>query len=370
MADTLEGFPDFFRYAVWQLLQTCGGGVGSGSRTSEEQTSLYASKGPWSPTNAGAAAPGTSNHEVNVGYGAADMEGDLDCMHANAERFGLHFPISNEPWHIEPTDELIDAGMAFFGDVPQGVDPNAASTSEDPMDRIARLLMGEEEADGSMPGQPTGVQPAAAATAAPGQQAEFTPTASAGYTSGDQPPVSPAEAAEVLARAGFRGEALVIAVAVAMGESGFDPDIHGDTSLTDSTWGPSIGLMQIRSVNAESGQGTWRDGTRLEDPLFNAKAAFAISGGGTNFQPWTIFTNGAYLGNMDEARAAVAQIGVMGPTPPATPETPNEAGELDDLLSAPDPNAAMESAPVGDIMTDPVGDEVDTSLKQERYASA
>ncbi len=43
----------------------------------------------------------------------------------------------------------------------------------------------------------------------------------------------------------------------------------------------------------------------LFDPETNAKAAFAISGKGDSFQPWTTYTSGAYKSHLDEARKGV-----------------------------------------------------------------
>lgn len=122
--------------------------------------------------------------------------------------------------------------------------------------------------------------------------------------------LSSSDVARYAYAAGFRGEALVIAVAVAFAESGGKSDAIGDWSLQDSTWGPSLGLWQVRSVKAVSGTGQARDGSRLSDPLFNAQSAYQISSGGTNFGPWTTFNNGAFQRYINDARAAVSGLGV------------------------------------------------------------
>lgn len=384
MADTLEGFPDFFRFAVWSLLNSCGGSVGSGSRTNEEQVGLYKSKGAWSPTNPGAAAPGTSHHEVGVASGAADMEGDLDCMHASAAKFGLFFPMANEPWHIEPTDELIAKGMGFFGmegdAAAMPLDPAAPEQREDGLSRAERLLFGDDDEDEGDISTERSDAPAAA-TADPRVKTKekskpFVPAASAGFTPGGGA-LGATEVASFLAQAGFRSDALVTAVAVSMGESGWDPQATGDTSLTDATWGPSMGLMQIRSLNAERGTGSWRDASRLYDPVFNAKAAFAISNGGTNFGPWTVYSKGLYQKYMDQARAAVAAIGGgtgMASPLPAPPETEMEARQWDDLLAMQDeedPTDVLAGA-TGDIVEgiSPAA-EIPTGMRErEEFASA
>jgi hypothetical protein len=48
----------------------------------------------------------------------------------------------------------------------------------------------------------------------------------------------------------------------------------------------------------------------MKDPLSNAKMAFTISKGGTTWQPWEAYTNGAY--KRYEARAKKAVSGMSG----------------------------------------------------------
>lgn len=120
--------------------------------------------------------------------------------------------------------------------------------------------------------------------------------------------LSAAAIANYAYRAGFRGQALITAVAVALGESGGIPWINGDQSLQSSKWGPSVGLWQIRSLNAERGSGRTRDRLRLGDPSFNAASAYAISGGGSNFSPWTVYRTGKYRQYLGQAQAAVARL--------------------------------------------------------------
>lgn len=336
MGNTLDGFPDFFQTAVTQLLAACpGSSIGSGSRTSDEQASLYASKGAWSPTNPGAAAPGTSNHEVGVGSGAADLSGDIDCMHANAGRFGLQFPISNEPWHVEPTDELTEAGMEFFG-MQSTEDPAAAE--EDLGTWLERVVFGQQADANAMEGVNRELDEQAAPVAAEvAPTSEFTPEASAGFSS-DGSTMSAVDVANVYAQAGFTGDALVTMVAIARGESGWRSGAQGDTTITNGTWGPSIGLSQIRSLNSQRGTGGWRDPERLSDPLFNARAAYAISNGGTNFTPWTVYTADLYQQYVTEAKAAVTALGagaVAGTGPPAASVEPEMEDFGLDVLTDP-----------------------------------
>lgn len=107
-----------------------------------------------------------------------------------------------------------------------------------------------------------------------------------------------------LREAGFKGDSLVTMLAITLGESGGDPYQHGDTTITDHKWGDSVGWFQIRTVKAQRGTGSPRDEDALADPRHQAAAAWRISSGGTNFQPWSAFTNNSYRQFLDRARKA------------------------------------------------------------------
>ena len=84
------------------------------------------------------------------------------------------------------------------------------------------------------------------------------------------------------ASVGFPDPAL--AAAVAMAESGGNPQAIGDLTL-----GRSIGLWQINLAAHPQ-----YDEASLFDPTTNAQAAFSISAGGSNWKPWTTYNTGAY----------------------------------------------------------------------------
>lgn len=69
----------------------------SGFRTHAEQAALYEEKPDL------AAPPGHSMHELGL---AADLgfqsESARDLAHVSAGTCGLEFPVSHEPWHVEP----------------------------------------------------------------------------------------------------------------------------------------------------------------------------------------------------------------------------------------------------------------------------
>lgn len=107
---------------------------------------------------------------------------------------------------------------------------------------------------------------------------------------------------------GLSGDRLITAIAVALGESGGKPNNHGDKDNPKKGCG-SYGLWQINSCPGRDGSGPPRFGsnpTALYDPITNARAMLAISSNGANWQPWTIFRNGAYRNHLQEARDAVA----------------------------------------------------------------
>lgn len=116
------------------------------------------------------------------------------------------------------------------------------------------------------------------------------------------------QVAQYAKQAGFTGSALVTAVAIAQAESSFSTSALGDTTLEDSTWGPSVGLWQIRSLWSEAHTGGTRDQYANTAPLHNAQSAFIISNHGTGFSAWTTYINGAYLQYMSGARTAVASL--------------------------------------------------------------
>lgn len=119
------------------------------------------------------------------------------------------------------------------------------------------------------------------------------------------PTLSIEQVARVALNSGWSGEAAAIATAIAMAESGGRTDARGDTTITTGTWGPSIGLWQIRSLNAQRGSGGQRDELANTDPNVNGRHAFQISNSGSNWRPWSVYSSGAYRAHLGRARIAV-----------------------------------------------------------------
>lgn len=105
----------------------------------------------------------------------------------------------------------------------------------------------------------------------------------------------------LLLQGGFAPDEARIMTAIAQAESARNPGAVGDVAIQTGTWGPSVGLFQIRTLKAETGTGSDRDIERLmNNPAEQVKAALKISNGGGNYRPWSTYTNGAYRKFLDE----------------------------------------------------------------------
>lgn len=120
---------------------------------------------------------------------------------------------------------------------------------------------------------------------------------------------TPAQVYADLRAAGASDSAARILTEIAGAESGFNDSANGDVGLESTTWGPSFGLFQIRTLKGATGSGTARDISALAgDDQAQAAAALAISKDGTDFSPWTTYTNGAYQQFKTRVNAAIASI--------------------------------------------------------------
>lgn len=98
-----------FNSALQKFLKESGGriSIGNSYRSPERQAQLWEAAlrkyGSAAKARRWVAPPGKSNHGRGL---AADLKyvdkSAIAWAHANAKRYGLHFPLSNENWHIEP----------------------------------------------------------------------------------------------------------------------------------------------------------------------------------------------------------------------------------------------------------------------------
>jgi cell wall-associated NlpC family hydrolase len=138
--------------------------------------------------------------------------------------------------------------------------------------------------------------------------------------------------ADVAFRAGFRGEALVTAVAVSTAENGAHQVdlVHNNSKTAQNLIDAYVGRKEVITSRD---RGLWQINDRAHpdvtdamafDPLKNAQAAYRISGGGTNFKPWVTYNSGAYKKFLTEARTAAtgAATRAGGPSGQPTPTAP------------------------------------------------
>jgi hypothetical protein len=126
--------------------------------------------------------------------------------------------------------------------------------------------------------------------------------------------LSPSQIYTLLLQGGFAPDDARMMTAIAAAESSRNPGAVGDVGLQTATWGPSVGLFQIRTLKAETGTGSDRDIQRLmNNPAEQVKAALNISNGGRNLRPWSTYTNGSYRKFLDEPlQAGVPVPGTSG----------------------------------------------------------
>lgn len=145
----------------------------------------------------------------------------------------------------------------------------------------------------------------------------------------------------VLKKAGFKGEGLRMAYAIAMAESAGNARAHNGNANTGDN---SYGLFQINMLGAMGPERRRQYGLSsnesLFDPLTNAKVAFRMSHGGTNWGPWSTYGNGAYKNYYGSSGASVRNSGGGGGdsggdhVPMTRSETAESYGYVESLFDA------------------------------------
>jgi hypothetical protein len=152
---------------------------------------------------------------------------------------------------------------------------------------------------------------------------------------GSAAPLNGLQIAELAKQAGFSGSGITNITAIVLAESGGNP-----TAVCSSCAGVtehSVGLAQVNTLAHPKYSTAY-----LLDPLNNLKAAFQISGGGKNFNPWSTFTSGKYKTFLKQAQADMAvakytntSTGVTTASAPSSSSGPGGvAGWIDQGLSA------------------------------------
>lgn len=142
--------------------------------------------------------------------------------------------------------------------------------------------------------------------------------------------LSPAQIQQLAANAGFSGDDLATAVAIALAESGGNPsDYNPESAAAGGTpqGQGSYGLWQIYlKMHPEFA------GQNLFDPQTNANAAFSVYSRRGGFSDWTTYNTGAYQGFLSQVQ------------PPLTIDA-STGLPIEDLTPTPDLTAASLFAP-------------------------
>jgi len=118
-ADAISGLDDGFEVSLAHLISAAppemskGLSIGSGFRSYEVQERLWNNAlkkyGSAEAARKWVAPPGKSNHNggdaVDINYQGKSLKHApkevVEWVHSNAAKFGIHFPLSHEPWHAE-----------------------------------------------------------------------------------------------------------------------------------------------------------------------------------------------------------------------------------------------------------------------------
>lgn len=303
------------------------------------------------------APPGKSNHEKGV---AADIgpESEYGWLARNAPKYGLS-PYAPEPWHWELSG-VRDGSVGAF-DLPQegtarpGGAGAAASLGASGISAVPGLgaeKMSESEYIASILGTS-----ATSSVSASNLRGATGPVGIGGTADTSSSPLpsgkgllSPADIAKVAAEAGFSGNDLITAVAIALAESSGNPRASNKKGRDYS-----IGLWQINMLAHGKRFGSE---AALHDPMKNAEAAMALFRE-SGFQPWSTYTGSTmhkgknpHSAWLDEARQGARAAGI-GDAPPnfappmAMPAPPMRAGTTVNInlrIDKATPNEAREFA--------------------------
>lgn len=298
--DPYGGLIPVFSRQLQALIAASGGRVRleSGYRSVETQTRLFneavARYGSEQAARKWVAPPGKSNHNKGA---AGDLAGDLEVAHQLAPQFGLAFPMSWEPWHIElasqrshaPEDAYTNGGAGTINPTKDDATPAqmAATLAESLIGSNASLsdalenpatgggvgaVLRGEQVDATNPA--TTEQPGATTGAA------STPS----VTGGD---VDPAALYKAFKAQGIDPIHAAALVAIAGRESGFRTGAHNDNADTGDD---SIGLTQINLLNG--GWTSFLQAQGMADPrselatLDGSVKATAAIYGSSGLTPW------------------------------------------------------------------------------------
>lgn len=313
-----NGLDPSFAQAIQALIAASGGRlyIQSGYRSDQEQQQLFDAAvqkyGSVEAARKWVAPPGKSNHNRGM---AVDLGGDTALAHTLAPRFGLVFPMSWEPWHIEPVHARDSSSPDAYTDPPPGQqNPTTDQSLSSQPDWMAATLANAMK--GAMDPTVVGTVGAnAGATVATPVEGESGQMASqGGAVTGGGGPVSvgkdgiaPPALYAALIQKGLSPAMAAAGVAIAGRESSYSPAAHNDNANTGDD---SYGLFQVNLLNG--GWTKFLQDHGMSDPASALRTAqgsidaFAWIAGSSGLNPW-----GGYKGanwydgtNLDNAVAA------------------------------------------------------------------
>lgn len=152
--------------------------------------------------------------------------------------------------------------------------------------------------------------------------------------------LSPAQIAQYAAAAGFTGNDLATAVAIALAESnppGNPQSYNPETAAGAAPGQGSYGLWQIYL-----GKHPEFSGEDLYDPQVNANAAYTTYAIANGFHPWSTYTSGKYQQYVPAVLAALQPAAAPAPTAPLVLDASTGLPVTDYLPSTPAPMAAID----------------------------
>lgn len=311
----------------------------SGFRSVQRQAELYAAAvkkyGSEKAARRWVAPPGKSRHNFGL---AADIgpKSEYGWLKANAHRFGLHIPLGNEPWHIEPKGsrsgkDMVDMAIYHSAENSKAMDGlGGGSTGLGGFFSTAGWGGDEKSALESFFGGMGGLLSKMGRSDTFGRGGAGTSGLSADAFAGGQRvdgAMSMTDVARIARAAGFTGADVAKAVAVAWAESDGNPNAVGDRDLTIKGE-KSVGLWQINYRPGRDEGNPARDPQRNLDPLVNAKNAFAIYQQ-QGWRAWSTTHDDAghrhFSRWMQQAKSAQIAAGVGDPPEPVAGGLPSES---------------------------------------------
>lgn len=258
--------------------------LSSGWRSTEQQRHLYNEWRAGRHKVPSVARPGHSNHEKGL---AADVgpESEYSWLAANAAKYGLtSAAVKNEPWHVEPIGaKNMASSTASSGGMSESSPAGVGGSFTVKQGSLAYSLTNVLNSHST------------ARLGSGGGGGMSSLGGGSGSDAGASGPIGNQGLVDLLRSAGFSGQGLRTAYAVAMAESGGRPTAHNTNAKTGDN---SYGLFQINMLGrmgpARRKQYGLSSNDDLLDPAANARVAFQMSGGGSNWGPWSTYKSGAY----------------------------------------------------------------------------